>query len=71
MMRKNRRYRGEKFVNGKSVGCAYGVDNWQLFFMHFTMLGLVDGEKCRFDDVEDVLASTSAEWTRQSRILGA
>ena len=46
---KNRRYRGEKFVNGKSVGCTYGVDNWQLFFTHFTMLGLVDGERCRFE----------------------
>ena len=57
---KNRRYRGEKFLNGKSVGCAYGVDNWQLFFMQFTMLGLIDGEKCQFDDVEEVLASTSA-----------
>ena len=62
---KNGRYRGEKFVNGKSVGSAYGVDNWQLFFTHFTMLGLVDGEKCSFEDVEDVLASISAKETRQ------
>ncbi len=62
---KNRRYRGEKFVNGKSVGCAYGDDNWQLFFTHFTMLGLIEGEKCKFEDVEDVLASISAKGTRQ------
>ena len=60
---KNSRYRGGKFMNGKSVGCAYGGENWRLFFTHFTMLGLADGEKCRFEDVEDVLARTSAEGT--------
>ena len=57
----HRRYRGEKSVNGKSVGCAYGVYNWQLFFTHFTMLGLADGEKCRFEDIEDVLAMCRAD----------
>lgn len=62
---KNRRYRGEKFINGKSVSLTEGGDNWELFFMHFTMLGLVEGEECIVKDVEDVLASTSEEQTRQ------
>jgi len=62
---KTSRYRGEKFVNGKPVGRAYGGENWQLFFTHLTMLGLAEGEKCRFEDVENVLASTSAEGTPQ------
>jgi hypothetical protein len=62
---KTSRYRGEKFVNRKAVGSAYGGDNWQLFFTHFTMLGLADGEKCKFEFVKDVLASTSAEGTPQ------
>jgi hypothetical protein len=47
---KNRWYRGEKFVDGKSVGSADGGDNWELFFTHFTMLGLAAGEK--FTDAE-------------------
>lgn len=59
------RYRGEKFVNGKSAGSAYGGDNWELFFTHFTMLGLADGEICKFEDVENVLTSASAARTRQ------
>lgn len=50
---KNRRYRGEKFVDGKSVGSADGGDNWELFFTHFTMLGLAAGEKYKFGDVLD------------------
>jgi hypothetical protein len=62
---KEKRYRGEKFINGQSAGAAFGRDNWQLFFTHFTMLGLADGEKCKFEDVEGVLASISGEGTRQ------
>lgn len=62
---KNRGYHGEKFVDGQLVGFAYGGDIWQLFFMHFTMLGLADGEKCRFDFVKDTLAIISAERTPQ------
>lgn len=46
---KNKRYRGEKFVNGESVGSADGGDNWQLFFTHLTMLGLAANEKCKFE----------------------
>jgi hypothetical protein len=52
----NRLYRGEKFVNGKPVSVTTGTDNWLSFFGHLTMLGLVDGEKCKFEYVEDVLA---------------
>jgi hypothetical protein len=63
----NRLYRGDKFVNGKLVGSADSGDNWELFFTHFTMLGLTAGEKCKFEYVGDVLASASAEGTRQSR----
>jgi len=45
---KNKQYHGEKFVNGKSMGSAYGNDNWNMFFVHLTMLGLVNGERCEF-----------------------
>lgn len=45
----SKQYRGEKFVNGKSVGSAYGADDWKTFFVHLTMLGLADGERCKFD----------------------
>ena len=62
---KESRYRGEKFINGKPAGSAYGGGNWQLFFTHFTMLGLADGEECKFEFVEEVLARTSAEGTQQ------
>jgi hypothetical protein len=42
-------YHGEKYVNGKSVGSADGGDNWNMFFVHLTMLGLANGERCMFD----------------------
>jgi hypothetical protein len=41
-------YKGEKFVNGKSVGMAFGKE-WQMFFVHFTALGLINGEQCKFE----------------------
>ena len=44
---------GEKFVNGESVGMAFGSE-WQMFFVHFTMLGLKNGERCMFEKVENV-----------------
>src|SRR3989338_8659005 len=43
-------YRGEKFINGKSAGMAFGVQ-WQGFFVHFTALGLINGEHCEFQEV--------------------
>ncbi|HTZ48072.1 MAG TPA: hypothetical protein VMH20_10790 [Verrucomicrobiae bacterium] len=46
---RGKRYRGQKFVNGQSVGEACGGDDWQSFFTHFTLLGLSNGEKCKFD----------------------
>ena len=42
-------YCGEKFMNGKLVGCADGGNNWNMFFTHLTMLGLANGERCKFD----------------------
>ena len=62
---KDRKYRGEKFVNGKLVGSADGGDNWELFFTHFTLLGLAAGEKCKFEYIDEVRGSTLAEGTRQ------
>jgi hypothetical protein len=53
---RNGQYRGEKFVNGKRVSVTVSTDNWRSFFTHFTMLGLVDGEHCKFEYVEEVLA---------------
>lgn len=49
-------YHAEKYVNGKMVGAARGkilddVD-WKTFFIHFTMLGLANGEKCKFETVD-------------------
>lgn len=46
------KYHGEKFVSGKSVGMADGGDNWKMFFVHFTALGLANGERCEFEEVE-------------------
>ena len=47
---KEKKYVGEKFVGGKSVGSAYGVEDWNMFFMHLTALGLSQGEQCEFKD---------------------
>jgi hypothetical protein len=43
-------YYGHKFINGKSVGSADGID-WKMFFVHFSGLGLVNGERCKFAEV--------------------
>lgn len=45
---KNKRYRGEKFVNGKLVVLAEGGDDWQRFFTQLTLPGLANGERCKF-----------------------
>lgn len=45
----NKHYSGEKVVNGETFGFSMGED-WQMFFLHFTTLGLVDGEHCWFLD---------------------
>lgn len=45
----NKKYRGEKIINGKSAGMAIGGEDWQLFFVHLTMLGLANGEPCKFE----------------------
>ncbi len=45
---KKRSWIGEKFVNGESAGIAFG-SKWQMFFVHFTMLGLKNGEQCKFE----------------------
>lgn len=44
-------YHGDKFVNGKLVGSADGGDDWNTFFIHLTMLGLTNGERCFFEPV--------------------
>ena len=45
-------YRGEKFVGGRSVGSAYSVKDWNMFFMHLTALGIYEGEQCEFKDAD-------------------
>ena len=45
------KYHGEKFVNGKLVGMADGGNDWKMFFVHFTSLGLSKGEHCKFEDI--------------------
>jgi len=42
------KWSGDKFIDGKCVGSAVGPE-WQGFFVHLTMLGLSNGEKCKFD----------------------
>ncbi len=43
-------YLGKKIVNKENVGMAVGA-NWRMFFIHFTALGLANGEQCEFKDV--------------------
>ena len=49
---KSEEYMGEKFVEGKSVGSAYGKADWKMFFVHLTALGLSEGEQCKFEDAD-------------------
>lgn len=44
-------WQGEKSVEGKAVGMAFGVD-WKGFFTQLTLLGLATGEACIFDRIE-------------------
>ena len=46
----NPSYHGEKFVRGEIVGQAEGRE-WDTFFVHFTMLGLSNGERCKFEEM--------------------
>ena len=41
---------GEKFVNGKSAWISFGA-KWDMFFVHFTMPGLANGERCMFEKI--------------------
>ena len=43
-------YRGEKFINGKSIGISFGTE-WRMFFVHFAILGLTNGERCVFEEI--------------------
>ena len=45
-------YSGQKFVNGRSCGMAFGSD-WGNFFSHFTALGLAMGESCEFKRIQE------------------
>lgn len=47
---KHKKYMGEKFVNGESVGFADGGDDWNMFFAHFTALGVYAGEWCEIKE---------------------
>ena len=46
--KKEKRYHGDKFVNGNWSGGADGVE-WNMFFSHFTALGLVNDERYQFE----------------------
>jgi len=41
------KWTGKKFVSKRRVGMAVGTE-WNQFFIHLTMLGLTNGERCRF-----------------------
>jgi hypothetical protein len=45
----NKKYRAEKFVNGDCVSMTDGSDDWDLFFIHLTLSGLANGERCKFE----------------------
>ncbi len=44
----NGKWSGYKFIDGKCVGSASGPE-WHGFFIHLTMLGLSNGERCMFE----------------------
>jgi len=44
-------YVGTKTVNNKSAGHAVGGE-WKMFFVHLTTLGLTNGERCDFKEIE-------------------
>ncbi len=56
-------YRGDKFVNGVWVGSGNGVikintaekaeKGWELFFFHLTIPGLINGERCLFEKINE------------------
>ncbi len=46
-----KKYYGQKYINRKSVGFVDGENDWNLFFINFTMLGLSNGERCRFENL--------------------
>ena len=46
--KKEKTYHGDKFVNGCWSGGACGIE-WNMFFMHFTVLGLIKDEKCKIE----------------------
>lgn len=43
-------YTGQKTVNEVYVGEASGSE-WNMFFVHFTALGLTNGERCNFKEL--------------------
>jgi len=43
-------YLGKKVVDGKDAGMATGME-WNMFFAHFTALGLTNGERCKFEEI--------------------
>lgn len=43
-------YIGKKIVNDKDAGMACGTE-WNMFFAHFTALGLTNGERCQFNEI--------------------
>lgn len=49
-------YTGSKFVHEKLVGMADGPE-WNWFFVHFTILGLANGERCLFDAPKSITES--------------
>ena len=46
-------YMGEKFVNGVKMFQTDAPD-WKDFFIHFTMMGLSNGETCKFEVVKSI-----------------
>lgn len=51
--KKEQRYEGTKHIGNDLNGQAFGRNNWNLFFIHLTMLGLGEGEACMFEDFDD------------------
>jgi hypothetical protein len=50
-------WEGEKNVEGKLVGVAFGTD-WEGFFTQLTLLGLANGECCVMENIPESFSAT-------------
>jgi hypothetical protein len=54
---KDKKYSATKYINDECVSTTDGGDDWDLFFIHLTGFGLVNGERCKFDPQKAIPAA--------------